>query len=101
MWGTRTDALGTDALGTDALDRFRVGSQEMVIIAKISKAARKGGPPDRHTLDLLTEVMIRHSIHAGNGLFVGMCAESRMTRLGTSDLHPPKRVQVEPVFTKW
>jgi hypothetical protein len=70
MCGTRTD------VGTDALDRLRVGVQEMAIIATTSRV-RMGGPPDRHALDFLTEVTIRHSIHAGHGEFVRMYDECR------------------------
>ncbi len=69
---TGTDVPGTDVPGTDALDGFRVGAHETVIVARHRRATKRGGPPDRHALGLLREVMICHSIHAGHGQIVGV-----------------------------
>jgi len=63
MCGNRTETVETDAL-----EVVRVGSQEIVSIARINNAATKTRQGDRHLLDLLYGVMIRHSIHAGHGL---------------------------------
>ena len=68
--GVRSPMCGnrTETVETDALEVVRVGSQEIVSIARINNAATKTRQGDRHLLDLLYGVMIRHSIHAGHGL---------------------------------
>ncbi len=92
MWGNRTEVVDTATCGV-----VRVGAQEIASIARTSNAATQSRTTDRHRLDQLRDVMIRHlidrgPIDTGHGMF-----RSGRDAFGYEVVSPPSTERAAPV----